>query len=298
MVPMPFSALSSRLRGTDYSEGPIQMAKSKFFRAFVAGQTISDQRKIDDAWIDQIVETFNTETYTPRINIEHIAGYSPEPPFNGYGNVIAVKAQTDSFSIAGKSEQRKALYCQIDDNGQLTGLADKGQKPFPSVELTDNYAGTGKVGLIGLAFTDKPASIGTQALQFSRSAPGSLFSDAPEAVTLEFDPKPADATGIADAIKSGFASVAALFSRAEVEKPKEEPKKPANDNDMAAFATAIGEQVATAIAAATKPANDAIAAIDTRFTALEAKLASTPQQQFNQRSPATGSLSAGNVTDC
>lgn len=295
---MPFSALNSRLRGTDISEGPIQMAKSKFFRAFVAGQTISDGRKIDDAWINQIVETFNTDTYTPRINIEHIAGYSPEPPFNGYGNVIAVKAQTDAFTIAGKAEQRKALYCQIDDNGQLASLAEKGQKPFPSVELTDSYAGSGKVGLIGLAFTDKPASIGTQALQFSRSAPGSLFSDAPEAVSLEFDPKPVDQTGIADAIKSGFASVAALFGRAEPEKPKDEPKTPANDNDMAKFATAIGDQVATAIAAATKPANDAIAAIEARFNALEAKLASTEQPHFTQRAPATGSNSGGNVTDC
>lgn len=274
------------------------MAKSKFFRAFVEGQTISDGRKIDGTWIDQIVETFNTETYTPRINIEHIKGYSPDAPFNGYGNVIAVKAQTDDFTIAGKTEKRKALYAQVDDNGQLAGLVEKGQKPFPSVELTDSYAGTGKVGLIGLAFTDSPASIGTQALQFSRSAPGSLFSDGPEAVALEFEPKPADPTGIADAIKSGFASVAAMFSRAEPEKPKEEPKKPANDNDMAAFATAIGEQVATAIAAGTKPANDAIAAFDARFTALEAKLANTEQPQFSQRQLATGSPAAGNVTDC
>ena len=52
--------------------------KSKFFRALVAGQTIIDGRKIDDVSIDQIVETFNTETYTPRINVEHLSGYSPD----------------------------------------------------------------------------------------------------------------------------------------------------------------------------------------------------------------------------
>ncbi len=38
--------------------------KSKFFRAFVEGQTISDGRKIDADWIDQIAETFDTATYT------------------------------------------------------------------------------------------------------------------------------------------------------------------------------------------------------------------------------------------
>src|SRR5690348_2466765 len=74
--------------------GPI-MAKSKFFRVFVEGFTVSDGRKIEAAWIDDIVATFNTANYTPRINVEHIKGYSPEPPFNGYGDVVAVKAQTD-----------------------------------------------------------------------------------------------------------------------------------------------------------------------------------------------------------
>lgn len=264
------------------------MAKSKFFRAFVAGATISDGRVITDEMIDQVVTTFNAETYSPRINIEHLSGFSPEPPFNGYGDVVAVKAQTDDFTIDGKVEKRKALYCQVDANDQLVALYKADQKPFPSVELTPSYAGTDKIGLIGLAFTDTPASIGTQRLQFSRTAPGTVFAASPDAVALEFDPKPADATGIAAAIASGFAIVAAKFGRGEPEKPKEEPKpKAANDNDMAAFATAIGEQVATAIATATKPANDGLAAIEARFAALEGKLATTEQAGFS-RAPASG----------
>ena len=161
--------------------------KSKFFRAFVEGQTVSDGRKIDADWIDQIAETFNVDTYTPRINVEHLSGYSPEPPFNGYGDVVAVRVQTDDIEIAGATQKLKALYCQVDGNDQLVDLVAKNQKPFPSVELTDSYAGCGKVGLIGLAFTDKPASIGTQALQFSRTAPGSLFSQSPDAIALEFE---------------------------------------------------------------------------------------------------------------
>ena len=73
--------------------------KSKFFRAFVEGNTISDGRTITAGMIDEIVATFNRETYSPRINVEHIAGYSPEPPFNGYGDVYAVKAQDDQITI-------------------------------------------------------------------------------------------------------------------------------------------------------------------------------------------------------
>ena len=271
--------------------------KSKFFRAFVEGQTISDGRKIDADWIDQIVATFSTENYTPRVNVEHLSGYSPEPPFNGYGDVVAVKAQVDDFTIAGKVEKRKALYCQVDGNDQLVALVEKNQKPFPSVELTDSYAGTGKVGLIGLAFTDKPASIGTQALQFSRTAPGSLFAPSADAVTLEFDAKPADATSIADQIKAGFASIAGLFKGGEPEKPKEEPKpKPANDNDLSAFATAIGETMAKSFSDGMAPVLAEQAKVRADLDALTAKLEATPQSDFS-RKPASGG-GDDQVTDC
>lgn len=271
--------------------------KSKFFRAFVEGQTISDGRKIDAAWIDQIVETFNTATYTPRINVEHLSGYSPEPPFNGYGDVVAVRAQTDDIEIAGKTEKLKALYCQVDGNDQLVGLVAKNQKPYPSVELTDSYAGCGKVGLIGLAFTDKPASIGTQALQFSRTAPGSLFSQSPDAVALEFEAKPAEPTGIADAIKAGFAGVAAMFKSGEPEKQKPEPKpKHDNDNGFEAFAIAMGDTMATTLAAALKPVTDAHTALEAKFTTLQGQLEKTPEPQFS-RLPANGGTGEP-VTDC
>jgi hypothetical protein len=271
--------------------------KSKFFRAFVEGQTISDGRKIDADWIDQIVETFNTDTYPPRINVEHLSGYSPEPPFNGYGNVVGVRAQTDDIEIAGKSEKRKALYCQVDGNDQLVALVAKNQKPYPSVELTDSYAGSGKIGLLGLAFTDKPASIGTQALQFSRTAPGSLFSQSPDAVGLEFEGKPVEATSVADAIKAGFASVASMFKSGEPEKPKEEPKpKHANDNGFEAFAIAMGDTMATTLAAALKPITDAQTSMQGEFATLKGKLEATPETSFN-RAPASGGTGEP-ATDC
>jgi hypothetical protein len=263
--------------------------KSKFFRAFVEGQTISDGRVIEGPWIDQIVETFNLDTYTPRCNIEHISGYSPEPPFNGYGDVCAVKAQTDDFVIDGKTEKRRALYCQVDANDQLVTLSGAAQKPFPSVELTPSYAGTGKIGLIGLAFTDKPASIGTQALQFNRTAPGTVFAPSADSVALEFEAKPAEATGIADAITAGLAKVASMFSRAEPEKPKE----PANDNfDPAKFATAMGDVMALAV----KPLADAQAKQQADFAEFKAKLESTEQTGFS-RTPAAGGAGTP-VTDC
>lgn len=79
--------------------------KSKPFRSFVEGETISDGRKVTAEMIDECVATFTPATYGPRINIEHVSGYSPEPPFNGYGDVVALEAKTDGFTIAGKIEK-------------------------------------------------------------------------------------------------------------------------------------------------------------------------------------------------
>jgi hypothetical protein len=273
--------------------------KSKFFRAFVEGQTISDGRKIDADWIDQIVETFNTATYTPRINVEHLSGYSPEPPFNGYGDVVAVRVQTDDIEIAGKIQKLKALYCQVDGNDQLVGLVAQNQKPYPSVELTDSYAGCGKVGLIGLAFTDKPASIGTQALQFSRTAPGSLFSQSADAVTIEFDAPASDPAKVEGAVASFFSALAATLKGGKPDKvePVVTPPTPANDNfDPAAFTTQVGEAVSKSIAAAIKPITDAHTALQGQFATLQAKMETTEAPTFN-RTPANGGTGEA-VTDC
>lgn len=266
--------------------------KSRFFRCFVAGSTISDGRTITPEMIDQIVETFNAETYTPRINVEHMKGYSPEPPFNGYGSVIAVRAQDDEITVAGKTEKRRALYAQVDGNPQLVKLARTDQKPFPSVELTPSYAGLDKVGMIGLAFTDSPASIATQRLQFARHAPGSFHAHGADAVTLEFEGAPADTIGITDAIRHGFATVAAMFARSEPEKKdaSRSVPEPANDN-LATFATAIGDQLATQLAAAIQPIAEAQAQFRTDLDALTTTLADTPDDRF-RRAPATGGTGA------
>jgi len=269
--------------------------KSKLFRVFVEGETVSDGRKITAEIVDQCVETFNAETYTPRINIEHISGYSPEPPFNGYGDVVLLSAATDDIVIAGKTEKRRALYAVVDANDQLVELANKDQKPFPSVELTPNYAGCGKFGVIGLAFTDTPASIATQRLKFSNRAPGTIFAYAADAATIEFEAKAADATSVADAVSAGFARVAAMFKPAP-EAKKEEPKEPANDNDR--FATAL-ESLGTTFAAAIKPLADAQTAADKRFTALEDKLTKTEVPNGFSRTPhAGGAVDAQYATDC
>lgn len=282
------------------------MAKSKFFRAFVEGNTISDGRAITAQMIDEIVSTFNLDTYTPRINVEHIKGFSPLPPFNGYGDVVAVRAQTDDIVIDGKSVKRRALYCQVDGNDQLTALTAADQKPFPSVEITDSYAGTNKVGLVGLAFTDSPASIATQRLQFSRTAPGTVRASGEESVTLEFEPDlgaAGDASKVEGAIAGFFSALTAKFkgesqAPAPAPSPAPSPAQPANDN-FAAFAEAMGSTVAQSIAATVKPIAEAQAQFRTDFDALKAQLEGVTNPNGFNRSPANGGAgSAEHLTDC
>lgn len=271
---------------------------SKPFRAFVEGETISDGRKVTAEMIDQCVATFNVGTYTPRINIEHIAGYSPEPPFNGYGDVVALEAKTDDFTIDGKVEKRRALYATVDGNDQLVALAKADQKPFPSVELTPSYAGTGKFGIVGLAFTDQPASIGTERLKFSSRAPGTVFALGAEAVTIPFEAAPADTVAAEGAVTRLFNALADRFKFTAPDKPREEPKpKAANDNDLAAFAVEMGATVGQAIAAALKPVTDAQTAMQGEFSTLKGKLEKSEQPGSFQRQPATGTGTAV-VTDC
>ncbi|MDR6144939.1 hypothetical protein QE363_000732 [Sphingomonas sp. SORGH_AS870] len=270
--------------------------KSNFFRAFVAGQTISDGRVVTPEMIDQIVETFNLDTYTPRINVEHIAGYSPEPPFNGYGDVIAVKKQLDEFTIAGNSEKRAALYLQVDGNDQLFALSKRDQKPFPSVELTPNYAGTDKVGLIGLAFTDTPASIGTQRLSFSR-VNGTMLSTATDRAEIAFTEEADGKDQVDNIVNRLFSKLTGHFKQSEPEKPKDEAAKPANDNfDPGKFTADIQTAVAGSISAALAPIAEAQAKHQQEFADLKAKLEGEPQTRFS-RQPVSGG-GADIVTDC
>ncbi|MDC4869224.1 GPO family capsid scaffolding protein, partial [Acinetobacter baumannii] len=50
--------------------------KSKWFRIATAGDT-TDGREIQENWIQEIVETYNPQTYGARINVEHIRSVFP-----------------------------------------------------------------------------------------------------------------------------------------------------------------------------------------------------------------------------
>jgi hypothetical protein len=269
------------------------MAKSKFFRVAVEGATV-DGRVIQREWLEQCAAGYNPATYAARINCEHIAGYSPDKPFNAYGTVASLKTEEVTLSINGENKVLLGLYAEIEANDQLVAINKAGQKLFTSCEIHPDFAGEGKAYLVGLAVTDQPASLGTEPLKFAAQSRPNLFTIAHETqIDILSAPIDSDAIG-----KSIGESIMAFFKKKE-EPAAPPPPPPANDNsfDAQAFATAFGDSVAKQIAAATKPANDAVAAIQSDMTALRAQLAGSPQPQTFHRPPASGGAGAI-VTDC
>ncbi|MEN3970009.1 GPO family capsid scaffolding protein [Acinetobacter sp. BWR-L5] len=130
----------------------------KRFRVAREGQTV-DGRELTGQEIQQMGESYSLEKYGARINLEHYSGWSPEPPFNAYGDVIKVEAVLEN----GKW----CLYNTISALPSFVAMNKKGQKIYPSIEFYRNFAGTGKAYQSGLGLTDTPASLGTEPIKFS-----------------------------------------------------------------------------------------------------------------------------------
>lgn len=164
--------------------------RSKWTRIAVEGAT-TDGRQIERSWIEDMAAQYSPNTYGARINCEHIKGYWPGGEFGAYGDVLALKAE--EVEIAGV--KKLALFAQLEPNDALLALNKAGQKVYTSVEVQPKFADTGKAYLVGLAITDTPASLGTEALSFSaqhgtlanrKTHADNLFTAAEEAV-IEFE---------------------------------------------------------------------------------------------------------------
>ncbi|HAP0140078.1 TPA: capsid protein [Escherichia coli] len=123
-----------------------------------SGPTI-DGREIDPKWLTDAAEVYNPDEYTAMLWPFH-ASNSWRAFTNNYGFVDALKAEK-----AGDKVQLKA---RLIPNRFLTEANEAGQKLFTSIEVQEDYLGTGKFFVSGIAVTDTPASINTTRLQFSQ----------------------------------------------------------------------------------------------------------------------------------
>ena len=144
----------------------ITFSKGQWFCIGTSGKTI-DGRDIQPEWLEQAAEDYAPELYGARINVEHLRGIYPGSEFSGYGDVIALKAE----SAGGITK----LFAQIDPTDKLIALNKKREKIYTSMELNLNFQEKQRAYLTGLAITDSPSSVGTSALHFSAD-PNSPFS--------------------------------------------------------------------------------------------------------------------------
>lgn len=165
--------------------------RSNWFRIATEGAT-TDGRKIERQWIEDMANGYDRKLYGARVNCEHIKSLLPDSPFGAYGDVLALKSE--EVELGG--QKKLTLLAQIEPNEAGVALNKKGQKIYTSAEVSPEFADTGKAYLVGLALTDSPASLGTDALQFSsqhgtltsrKTNPDNLFTAAEEVEALKFE---------------------------------------------------------------------------------------------------------------
>lgn len=282
------------------------MARTKFFRVAVEGPTV-DGRKIERAHIEQMAASYDPATYTARINCEHLRGYSPNPPFNAYGSVAELKTEEITIKLGGKDQKRLALLASFEVNDQAKELTAADQKIFSSVEIQPNFSETNKAYLVGIAFTDSPASLATEALKFSTRADEKkdhLLGVEDSGFSIEFSDEGDSADEMAAAmplIKKLFAvftGAPAVVDAKPAQKPLAKDDQP---DQFAQLAGAMGEgfdKMATAFSAATAKQDARIAKLSQDLTALKGDLEKAPDRRNHSARPAATGGGDRILADC
>lgn len=219
-----------------------------YWKRVATSGTTADGREILPQELRDIAETYSLAKYTAVIWSEH------ERWAGSYGTVFAVRLAEEAEDL---EPGQVGLEAQLKPNDKLLCLNDQGEKLFSSIEITPNFAGSGKAYLTGLAVTDSPASLGTQELYFSRKTgePVHYAASVPLGELGEEEPK--------GEIGMLTNMLTRLFKRFAVEdtptetSPPPTTEKPPMDEATAKALKALTEQLAlvvSGLAAVVKPA--------------------------------------------
>ncbi|AKU67589.1 hypothetical protein ADJ79_10830 [Ottowia sp. oral taxon 894] len=276
----------------------------KRYRVATSGPTI-DGREIKPEWLKQAAANYDTNIYAARINVEHLRSMSPNGEFGAFGDVTGLQAET------GK-DGKVALYAEIEPNEKAIAANKAGQKVYTSIEIVENFAGTGEAYLVGLALTDSPASLGTERLNFTAQPADATYTAQP--FTPMGQKAHAFAVGMAHPVELKFTENGENENETEAKGFFAELK----DALLGAFAaqpqktqTGLNEglkETLTAFAATTaqklqemqtaldgqKQAHDTLAA---QFTSLKTQLEKQPAQTYTRPPAGTVKPAASGLTD-
>ncbi|MGJ3523557.1 GPO family capsid scaffolding protein [Nitratidesulfovibrio sp. D1] len=222
-----------------------------------------DGRTIDAAWLLQAAESYRPDLYTALIWPDHFR-------FQNYGKVLELKAEEEGGVVA--------LYARLQPNASYLMGNQYGQRLFFSMEIDDNFAGTGRAYLVGLGITDSPASLATSELKFSarRNTPGSQFLSNVECVL------PAEAE---DREPSWVARLFQLFTpnATQREEPMDAQQYAEMQGKIDALATTVTEIKATVATFTASPAAPAQPAAPVAPAAPAAAPADAPAESMDAK---------------
>lgn len=269
------------------------MKTSKKFRVVTEGATV-DGRNVQRNHIQEMADSYNLSVYGARINLEHFVSVYPDSVFRCYGDVMSASAvEIKDGPLAGKLSLEVVIKAEEKLVSLFGSDTTAGQKIFPSIEYISNFAGTGKAYLVGLGFTDTPASIGTEIAKFSRLPADHMFAIGEEITALEFSEE--QSTG--DNQPSIFSRVTALFSKRDKQDGSRFSEIEKAIELTAQHQQGVEDQLSKL------PTAEALTSIQTKFTQLETDLAAMKTQLAKtdgseQRRPISTGAAVTEKTDC
>lgn len=183
--------------------------QSKPFVVATEGMTI-DGRAITRQQIEQMAKNYNTEGYTAVCNLEHYLSLMPDSQFSSQGRVVSLSTETKN--LFGADRLQLLAVVEVDDG--VAAMQDKWKKAFASIEMVPNFLGSGQAYLTGLAFTDSPASIGTERIKFSSAAQGAERYSNAQQISIDFGAvTPPNDPPASTADKTMLAALSEVFAR-------------------------------------------------------------------------------------
>ncbi|MDY0204633.1 MAG: GPO family capsid scaffolding protein [Desulfovibrio desulfuricans] len=185
----------------------------------------ADGRTIHEEWLREMAESYNPATYTAMLWPEHCRW------FGNLGEVLELRAGPDEAGVF-------SLFARFAPNAAMLDYNAAGQGLFYSIEVSENFADSGKTYLSGLGVTDSPASLGMPSTRFTAQKDTNCFSNVPYAPM-----KPEDKDDAPGWFKRFFPQ---FFNKTEGAAPEAapNPEKESNMEELEARVTAVEETVA------------------------------------------------------
>lgn len=276
------------------------MHKTQWLRAAKAGTTV-DERQIDALHIQQMAETYAIDTYGGIVNIEHLISLYPDSYFSAQGEIEDVKAE--------KIDGEYYLFVKLTISDLLVKLNKERKKVHLSIEYYKKFADTGKAYIVGVAFCDRPASLGTERTKFSTNDEQhgpKLFSQTLELSGQDFMDS-LSITPETSAPNVALATPDTPTTQTLTNQPSPTtvsadptPTAPAQNTATAAEAEVVSAEMAklTGAEGAFGKIQTQLTAITEQLTQLTTTLSQQPSTAYTPRQQATGDDGGTYQTDC